>query len=278
MSQERYTVSAVFDNVHRMKPGTPVSHLGIDVGTLEELTPVRNRVRLTVAVRAEHRIPEGATLTIRPTGILGDYYLEFQGGDPAQGYLATDGTAEVAGIPMITVDDIVSKLVDFTAKLEGHLDTLGGNLAALSANLNALIGDETLQKNVRDTAAEMPETVRAYRDLAVRAARAADETKAAAGRIRTLAENLDKQVEVQGENMDQLTRELATTAETLNKTLASLDEILKRIRAGKGTVGRLVEEDELQEKLVTSVERMNEALTAIKEMSEAIRKRWGGGN
>ena len=47
LGRERYEVSAIFENVHGMAPGTPVRYLGIDIGELKEtgLTKKGDQVR-----------------------------------------------------------------------------------------------------------------------------------------------------------------------------------------------------------------------------------------
>jgi len=282
LSRNRYEVSAFFDNVHRMKPGTPVSHLGIDVGAIRQVAAEGNKVKLTLTINYEHRIPIDSTIAIRPTGILGDYYLEFTPGDATKGYLPRDGSGRVEGTPMITIDDVVGKLVEFTAKLEGHLDRLGGRLAELAGNLNRIVGDEKFQNDLKAAAAEVPttirtlrETIEAFRDTGRRLTQAADEARALLARIGKLAENADAQIAHQGDNLDKLAAALTASTHTLNATLVSMDEILKRMRAGKGSIGALLNQDDLHEKLVKTVERMNEALLGIKEMTDAIRKKLG---
>ncbi|HUV40000.1 MAG TPA: MlaD family protein [Planctomycetota bacterium] len=284
LSRTRYEVSAVFDGLPRMDVGTPVSHLSIDVGALKEkaVTADGTKVRLVVAVNYDRQIPAGARLAVRPTGILGDYYLEFAGGDPKKGYLPRDGSAQVEGIPMITVDEVVGRLVDFVAKLEAQLDSFGGNLTALSANLNEVLGDEEFRTDIKQTVAEMPETVRAYRETAgqfqetaKRFDEAAAEAKDLLTRIRKLTENTDARIDRQSENLDKLTTALVKTTGNLDETLRSLDEILKRMQAGKGSIGALLNRDDLHEKMVKTVERMNEALIGIREMTDAIRRKWG---
>jgi len=282
LTRTQYEVSAVFDNVHRMKTGTPVSHLGIDIGAIKDIAAEGNKVKLTLTINYDHRIPLDPKLAIRPTGILGDYYLEFTGGDPEKGYLPRDGSAEVEGIPMITIDDVVGKLVDFTEKLERHLDALGGNLTVLSANLNQILGDEKFQNDIKLTVAEAPEAVKAFKQMsaqfeqtAKRFNETADKARDLVDRIRKLTEAADAKLTHQDKNLDKLTLALIKTTDTLNETLRSLDEILKRMRAGKGSVGALLNKDDLHEKMVKTVERMNEALLGIKEMTDAIRRKWG---
>lgn len=277
LGKNRYEVSAIFENIHGMARGTPVRYLGIDIGELAKtgFTEKGDKVRLVLSIGADYNIPADAMLTVRPTGILGDYYLEFARGNPETGYLKKDGTAVVKGEPMITIDEVVSKLTDFTGKLEQHLDNLGGNLTELSGSLNKILGDEQFRKDIKLTVAEAPDAVRAFKDMTTKVTATGDQIHDLVGRMKQAVEKLDTQVDRQGENFDKLTTGLRKSADAVNQTLASLDEILRRFNEGKGTIGSLVKKDDMHEKLVKAVDQMNEALIEIRKMAEAIRRKWG---
>ena len=277
LGREQYEVSAIFGNIHGMAPGTPVRYLGIDVGRLEKtgFTAKGDRVRLVLSISARYDIPADAVLSVRPTGILGDYYLEFGAGQPEAGYLPKDGTALVQGEPMLTIDEIASQLSGFTAKLSSTLDALGGNLTSLTASLNQLLGDEKFRTDIKKTVAEAPDAVRSFKEMTDHVTQVSQEAQDLVKQMKAAAEKLDSQVTRQGKNLDQLTEGLRKSADAVSDTLASLDEILKRFNEGKGTVGALVQKDELHEKMVQAVDRMNDALIEIRKMAEGIRRKWG---
>ena len=277
LGRERYVVSAIFENVHGMAPGTPVRYLGIDIGKLKEtgFTPKGDRVSLVLSISAKYDLPKDAVLSVRPTGILGDYYLEFGRGKPERGYLPKDGSAVVNGEPMVTIDEIASQLTGFTAKLSKTLDALGGNLTDLTASLNQLLSDETFRQDIKKTVAEAPAAVRSFKEMTDRVTLVSRETQDLVKRMKDVAGKLDSQITRQGKNLDQLTDGFRKSADGINDTLASLDEILKQFNEGKGTVGALIRKEELHEKMVKAVDRMNDALLEIRKMAEAIHRKWG---
>ena len=277
LGRERYEVSAIFDNVHGMARGTPVRYLGIDIGELKEtgLTRKGDKVRLVLSISAKYNIPTDAVLSVRPTGILGDVYLEFGRGKPDEGYLARDGSAEVQGQPTVTIDEIAIQLTTFTAKLSKTLDELGGNLTELSASLNQVFGDEQVRKDIKQAVAEVPDAVKSFREMTDRVAEVSDDARGLVTQMKAAAEKLESQISRQGKNLDELTHGLRKSADAVTETLASLDEILKRFNEGKGSVGALIQKDEFHEKLVQAVDRMNEALVQIKTTVEAIHRKWG---
>jgi phospholipid/cholesterol/gamma-HCH transport system substrate-binding protein len=317
LGRSAYTVGAVFTNVRGMAPGTPVRHLGIDVGELAttEFTESRDKVRLVLRIHGGHSIPANAKLTIRPEGLLGDYYLEFYGGNMDNGTLATDGSAVVEGETTATLDEIAAKVGDFTKKLEGFLDNLQGNLSSFTGRinrfldneslrgdlsaivgglgrtlgdpqfqsdvrsfargLNAILGDEKFQRDLKAAAADAPETVRSFRQMSERVAEAAKRAEELAAKLQELPGKLDVQATRIGDQMEGVAESLRKSLATAGETLASLGEVLTRIKEGRGTVGALVNKDELHEKLIKAVDELNDALIEIGKMADGIRRRWG---
>lgn len=277
LGRERYEVKATFTNIYGMVPGTPVRHLGIDVGALKEtgFTEKGDEVLLILSIRHDHDIPDNATLTVRPSGILGDYYLEFSGGTPEASPFPKDGTATVKGRPMLSIDEVVSQFVEFSSKLQQNMGKFANNINDLAGSLNQLLSDEELRKNLKDTAAEAPEAVKAFRNMAERITKLGDETHGLVNRLQKLSEKLDSQLTHQGENLDKVSAGLLSNTKAVNQTLASLDEILTRFNEGKGTIGALVAKDDVHEKLVKTIDQMNETLVELRKTLEAIRRRWG---
>ena len=44
---------------------------------------------------------------------------------------------------------------------------------------------------------------------------------------------------------------------------------------GKGSVGALLQKDDMHEKLIETIDEMNAALKEVKRTTEAIRRKWG---
>jgi phospholipid/cholesterol/gamma-HCH transport system substrate-binding protein len=313
----RYTVFAEFPSVRGMAPGTPVRHLGIDVGELRKtrFSESRDKVRLELRIYRDHSIPANAKLTIRPSGLLGDYYLEFYGGNMESGSLPQDGTALVIGETSATFEEIAGKIGDFTKKLEGVLDNLQSNLSsftgrvnrfldnetmqgnlhlileglgqtlgdrkfqedvrAFAAGLRRTVGDEKFQADLAATVAEAPATVKSFREVGDHLIEMAKHADELVEKLKGLSDKLDAQVGRQGENMDQVAAALRKNLEAANETMKSLNEILARVNDGKGTVGALLTSDDLHRKLIKTVDELNDALIEIGKMADGIRRKWG---
>ena len=287
-----YEINAIFSNVRGMAPGTPVRHLGIDIGQLKAtgFTQKPDEVKLVLTINRDHDIPADAKLSVRPEGILGDYYLEFKGGTLGAGFLPKDGTAAVRGETVITFDEVASQIADFASKLQKTLDNVGDNLTVLAGSLAKFLSNEDFQRDLRATADEAPQAVKSFRIMSEHMTQVSDqaqdfikqgqtvltESKDLIAKMKQFTDKADVQLAHQGENLDKLTERLVRSTEAFNATFTSLEEILKQMEEGKGSVGALIEKEEFHQKLVKAVDQMNDALEEIKKMAESIRRRWGG--
>ncbi len=211
--------------------------------------------------------------------------------------------------------EIAAKIGDFTTKLEGVLDNLQNNLTsfvtrinkfldnetmsnnfasildglsrtlgdkefqqdlrAFASGLHKTLGDEKFQADLKAAAAAAPETVKSFRQMGDRVTELATRADELVTKLKALSDKMDTQVTHQGENMDQLAAALRKDLEAVNETLGNINEILARINDGKGTVGKLMTNDELHTKLIKAIDELNDALEQVGKMADGIRKRWG---
>jgi ABC-type transporter Mla subunit MlaD len=197
-------------------------------------------------------------MSVQTEGLLGDYYLEFDGGSAESPFLPDDGTAVVDGESGSIMDEMAR---DLSLELRG----IGKRAADLMDNLNNIIGDGAFRENirlavanVRDASEEAPETVR--------------EIRLTAQSLKELAADIQGRIDAHGKDWDALSQGFSRSVTAINEALTSLNDILDRFREGKGTVGSLIGKDELYEKLVKTVDETNATLAEMKELIVLIRK------
>jgi phospholipid/cholesterol/gamma-HCH transport system substrate-binding protein len=73
-----YTVTAKFDNIGDLKPGSPVTMAGVRVGRVESIRFDPKDFKAAVVLRIEdqyHEIPEDSDASIQTAGLLGGKYI-----------------------------------------------------------------------------------------------------------------------------------------------------------------------------------------------------------
>ena len=134
------SLSARFNQVRGLEPGSRVRLLGIDIGTIESLYLEGDGVRVTMRIRAHHaaNLLSDTEARIVSEGLVGGKVLELRPGrtgDPvAQG-------SEIKGLPVVDWEDRLEQLSSSGPDLAIKLDQSLQGLARLS---NA--AEETLKR------------------------------------------------------------------------------------------------------------------------------------
>jgi phospholipid/cholesterol/gamma-HCH transport system substrate-binding protein len=129
-----YRVSAEFTRAVGVYPGAPVRVLGIDVGSITDVTPVEDRVMVTMDIDQDTTLPADATATIVPVSVLGERYVQlgpvYDGGPALQpeAVIPVERTAVPAEI-----DELLRGLQDYLGAIEP------ANASALVTNLAQLL-------------------------------------------------------------------------------------------------------------------------------------------
>ena len=74
---DKYQVTAYFDKAIGLFPNSDVNILGVPVGKIQDVEPVGRRVKVTMEVSKEHKIPADAQAQIVPISVISDRFVEF---------------------------------------------------------------------------------------------------------------------------------------------------------------------------------------------------------
>ena len=226
--RNQMTVTAHFTRSVGLYPGSSVRVLGVKIGTVTDITPEGESVRVTMRLPRDTKVPADARAVIIPPSLVSDRYVQFvppytsgplleDGADIALGRTRT--VAELDDI-LLSVDRLLVALGPKGANKDGALselinvgaDTLDGNGKKLNSALTDLSGAITTLAGSRD-------------DLGGVITNLAEFTH-------TLATN-DAQVRA-------LTTDLASVAEQLAGERKALEQALKNLSIALGEVASLV--------------------------------------
>lgn len=212
---------------------------GVKIGRVESITMVGERIRLRVLIQERFKIPTDAKFQILSKGLMGDKYLNIVPTTASREYLRPG--AQVEGVEPANIDKAFNRLgqvADSVRVLLGDpqmktsLTDLLKNLSSLSRRL-----DEVVAKNEGNIN-------RSFRDFSASAADIRDFSQ----NLKSIGQGLESVLAQ--DNLEHL----RTTLENLSKTSIQLQREVDQINQGKGTLGVLIQDEQLANDLKSLVE------------------------
>ncbi len=264
----RYEVHGHLPSSIGVRGGKRVHKDGMEVGDVVDVTsslPERPGVWVQMRIDEDVDIPKEAQF-IAQQMTMGDIFLDFQTRGLATGSLPKDGSARIEGIiktPSLLPEDVMEDVREGIATLK-RLEPLSKSLEELvaprsveeveagekPANLSSAVRQfQVTTKAIQD---ELQDPQSAFGRLLARAQESADDLSATLAAARdTLAVYKET-----GTKAGAMADRFKQNAEEAQKLLASASEMVNGVRQGKGTLGKLVADDELHLKLTTLTENL----------------------
>jgi phospholipid/cholesterol/gamma-HCH transport system substrate-binding protein len=210
---------------------------GIRVGVIEKISldDSNGQARIDVVIQPGVRLSKSSKIQIRPNGILGDKHIEIIPGNMTDPELANgdkiEGVEDSASLDKVLADagKVAKSLVIVADNLR---DATEGDpskpLGKILKNIESLSGD--LADIVRDKKGEVREII---------------------DNVHSITENLD---EVFGDDSENGFKQTAKRVMArLDNSMKNIDEISTRINEGKGTIGKLINDEEMVDSLDAAV-------------------------
>lgn len=262
---------AMVNHSQGLKVGGPVRMNGVDVGNVREIkiAPDSPHVEIVFTVQnsAAPHVRQDATVTIRPMGLLGDKYLEVSPGTPSKPPLAEGsllaGQAEA---------DVTGLATDASVTFE-HVNAAIRDLQQLLAAVSqgqGTAGKLITDPELYDRSQRMLEKLEAASEKSLRLLSKVERGEGTIGRLVTDQELYARATQAV-KDLTELTGRLNNQNGTLAKladpafysrldSLAARGEyLLNKLEHGEGTMGKLVNQDDLylrMDKLLTDVETL----------------------
>lgn len=209
-SQETYYVETD-ETVAGLEVGTPVTMRGVPVGRVGviELAPEDpDRVRVTLQIDDEVRIPEGSKAFFRMAGLTGQKVLDLDEGNMEAGVLPPGSTIPRGFTSFQRIEDRALAFVDEATEVAKKSKELVSNLVDITDSVDpetvrSIVDDtDQLTGNLRDASTELEETLKETRrgvgevavsvsDTANRTGEMVDDAKEAVQALSSLLERSD---------------------------------------------------------------------------------------
>ncbi len=242
---------AILEDASGIFPKTPVRVAGISAGRISQIELSNNKALVTLEVRQDVTVAKNSKLTIKAVGLLGDKFLEIELGDSEErleemGFITVEEGVGLAAM----VKEASQVLTDVRAITQGLREQLAPERGKAPIT-QILEGVSAIVEDVRDITLEL---------------RGDDE----GGGIGEMIAN-----------MNQFSRQLAeqTAAANQQSAMAKIHDILGNtqkatedlkimisdIKAGKGTVGKFLVEEEI-------ADEVQQTLAGVKQLVGGARK------
>lgn len=250
------TYYTLFD-YNALSMSSPVTVKGNNVGKISEIKYDfdTGKTRVAFTVDPKLKFSKNSIIRLYETGLMGGNALAIVNAN--DGSLAEPGdilTSEVQ-------PGLITSLKNNFTGISSDLDSTIRSADTLFVNLNKVIRD-TSEEGLKQTVAELNATLKSFKSLAI-ALEAV--VKANDSKISSTLESFTKT----SENISLLSNdikdiELSKTIASLDNTLLAMNTLLGDIQQGKGSMGKLINDESLYNNLEGATKEMEELLRDIK--------------
>lgn len=237
------TFYVTYDNVEGLATSASVTLNGLVVGKVNNITIDPNTGKLLVEMQLKTDFP------ISKTSIASIYEPGFIGGKQIAIYpnyedktLALDGDTLQGTVKLGLTSSISEKLVPIQVKLE----KLMTNADVLISGINNVL-DKKTQEDLKISLSELSKTMAEFHKASASVNSLLEDNKV---QINGVVSNFNKISSDFSKISDSLNKaNLAKTAKNLEKTLATVDKLMTGIESGKGTMGKMMNDEALYNNL-----------------------------
>lgn len=294
--KDTYSITMVFTTVEGLKPGSQLELAGVQVGSVRDIDLNRDYTAVVTAdIFEDVRIPIDSTASIATKGILGDKIIVVKPG-MSKNTLQPEGNLARTSIPpsldslLEQLGQIAGNLSELSASLNatlGDQETVGSILAnfqRLSEDSAALVAENreditALVSNMRDVSASLVVISRNFTSTS-------DDLRDITGTVRSgegtigklvyddhvydsLQESLESLQKLTSSIQEESTISLLLSDPTLYYNLVAISDNVKvvtdNLAAGRGSLGKLMNDDELYTNLNEAARNVNQAAQGLGE-------------
>ena len=244
-------------NAGGLVPNSAVFMAGIRVGQIKSIHLKNGKAKISVVIDEDLSFTKEGYVQIRPQGLLGDKIVELYPGPEGVEELP-DGSQILSASDKGSIDDVVGEVGEIAKSL--------GDLAKVISNASGSNGDSTtplgrIILNIEE----------ATRDLAQMTRQNKDKVGEVMDNLNEMIKTLDEIVNDQGDKGLKVTWNKAVdSVDKLNSAMGHLSEASRKLNSTDGTLGRLINDDEILVKVETTMDQVTEFLGGASELETSI--------
>jgi phospholipid/cholesterol/gamma-HCH transport system substrate-binding protein len=254
---KRYPLIAKFTTSAGMFTSAPVRLAGVKIGIVEEIYLEHRKAVVRMMIENKYKLLDDARVVISTIGFIGEKYVEivykdeFKTENPK--YIPPGG--EILVVEPFNLESITAKF-----------DKIYENTLKITDSINVIVSDKYSKESLRASFINL-------KSITEKLASLLDEN----GKVSRGLDHLDHLVlamdKVFADDKKGLLGDLKSTSEKIDRVAADLTKISDDLRQGKGTAGKLLQDEELYKKIddsVSSVQAMIKDLEKKKKSLDAI--------
>lgn len=265
-----YRLNALFDTVQDLKVGNAVKMAGVEIGRVEKIALVGNKVRVDMKLLPDAAVKTDSKAMVKFTGLMGQNFvaIDFGSADAPRAVdgalLATEEQPDLnaimikldgatSGIQNLTktltpdtINNLMGPLVDFIKQNSSHIggaisniESITGQIAGKQGTMGQLIYNSALYDSALVTVTNL---------------------QGAVTEIHQAVNNINAGNGTIGKLMTDTTLYNETTS-----SMTNLNQILLRINQGKGTIGKLVNEQDFYRNAKLTLQKMDKMADSLED-------------
>ena len=251
-------------------PKTPIKVAGINAGRISSIELQGNTALITFEILNQIQVTKNSKLRIKSVGFLGDKYIEIFIGDSHENLNKFDfiDSEEAAGL-----ENLIKDTNDVLADVKLIVRSMKESIAPT--------GEVSPLKKIL---AEMTEVVSNTKEVTASLKRVTADSE---GKVGALMDNLeaftsDLAYQVDKNNSDSAMADIKQVLSNTKKITGDVQEIVADLKLGKGTLGKMLVEDEIADQVkdtLSSVQRIvgkAEALRTELSIYSGVNSKSGG--
>ncbi len=247
----------VLENSTGLVPNSAVRMAGIRVGKIDRIRLQEGKARVEIAIDTKLSFTKQGYVNIRAQGLLGDKVVELYPG-PVGAEELPSGSQVLKVIDNGAIDEVVSDVGKISKSL-GELADIITNASKGNGDANTPIGRIIL--NIE----------KATKDLASVTAANRDKVSDVMDSLLEITGTLDDIINGKGENgFRPAWSKAVDSLDKLNSAMGNLSEASQKLNNGQGTLGRLINDDEVLQKVETTMDSVNEFLGNTSDLETSI--------
>jgi phospholipid/cholesterol/gamma-HCH transport system substrate-binding protein len=252
------TVYVEYNNVEGVVKSAAVTLNGMIIGSISNITlnPQTGKILVELQLKTDFPISKSSTAAIYEPGFIAGKQIAIYP-NYADKTVVVDGDFLKGDVTAGLTESLKEKLVP----LQQKFDKVLANVDKLLVGVNNIL-DEKGQADLKKTLSELSSTMEQFHKVSQNANSILDENK---GQIKGMVSNFNKVSSDFSKISDSLNKaNLGQTAKNLQKTLASVDKIMANVQAGKGSMGKLLTDEDLYKNLEKTTKELELLLEDVR--------------